>query len=172
MIYQRVLLDKKECNDLINYKNKVKQTLNDGGYPNRPDINYKQWTISRNEDLEFLFKRISSFVEEKFNVTITNFNEDAWIYQYEINDGYVMHTDNALSRRFTIGVQLNDDYKGGDLMVDYNKERIIVDKEIGNCYIFESNLLHGVSPITSGERYNFLTFMFSYNIKSNNISLI
>ena len=113
-----------------------------------------------------------SFIEEKFNVTITNFNEDAWIYQYEINDGYIMHTDSVLNRIFTIGIQLNHQYKGGDLMVDYNGKRIIINKEIGNCYIFESSLLHGVSPITFGNRYNFLTFMHTHNIKSNKINLI
>jgi hypothetical protein len=168
VLYQRVLLNKDECSYLIKYRNNVNQTLNDGGYPNRTDINYKQWTILRNEDLEFLFKRVISFVEEKFNVKVTNFEETSWIYQYEINDGYIMHTDNILNRRFTIGVQLNDDYEGGDLMVDYNGKRTTVSKEIGNCYIFESSLLHGVSPIISGERFNFLTFMFKNNISNIN----
>ena len=171
MIHQQILLTKDECDYLINYKsNGIKRS--DGGYPNRTDVNYKQWTINRNEDLEFLFNKVISFTEEKFNVKITNFNEDAWIYQYEINDGYVMHTDNILNRRFTIGIQLNNEYEGGDLMVDYNGKRIIVNKEIGNCYIFESFLLHGVSPIISGNRYNFLTFMHSYNLKANKMSLI
>jgi hypothetical protein len=171
MLHQRILFTKDECDYLINYRNNGVYR-NNGGYENRIDINYKQWTIFRNDDLEFLFGRVISFIEEKFNVTITNFNEDAWIYQYEINDGYIMHTDSVLNRIFTIGIQLNHQYKGGDLMVDYNGKRIIINKEIGNCYIFESSLLHGVSPITFGNRYNFLTFMHTHNIKSNKINLI
>jgi len=172
MIHQKILFTEEECSYLIKYRNEVKQTMNNGGYPNRSDINYKQWTISRNETLEFLFGKIVDFIEEVFDVKVTNFHEDAWIYQYEINDGYIMHTDSILNRRFTIGVQLNDEYEGGDLMVDYDGQRIIVNKNIGNCYAFESFLLHGVSPILKGERFNFLTFMFSYNIKHNNKGLI
>jgi hypothetical protein len=171
MVHQRILFTEDECDYLINYRNNGVYR-NGGGYENRIDINYKQWTISRNDDLEFLFHRVINFIEEKFNVKITNFNEDAWIYQYEVNDGYSMHTDNILNRRFTIGIQLNNKYEGGDLMVDYNGKRIIVNKEIGNCYIFESFLLHGVSPIISGNRYNFLTFMHNYNLKTNKMSLI
>ena len=171
MLHQRILFTKDECDYLINYRNNGVYR-NNGGYANRIDINYKQWTIFRNDDLEFLFGRVISFIEEKFNVTITNFNEDAWIYQYEINDGYTMHTDNVLDRKFTIGIQLNNQYIGGDLVVDYNRERIIVNKEIGNCYVFESSLLHGVSPIIFGERFNFLTFMFNHNIIYNNRNLI
>jgi hypothetical protein len=171
MIYQKVLFTKDECDYFINYRSNGVYR-NNGGYENCAEINYKQWKIVRNEDLEFLFNRIIHFVEEKFNVTILNFNEDAWIYQYEINDGYMMHTDNILNRKFTIGIQLNNQYEGGHLMVDYNGERIVVNKEIGNCYVFESSLLHGVSPILLGERFNFLTFMFKHNITYNNRNLI
>ena len=107
-----------------------------------------------------------------FNVNVKTFDEVAYIYQYEINDGYRMHTDSIHDRRFTMGVQLNDEYLGGELMVDYNGNRIIVDKNIGNCYIFESALLHGVSPVLSGNRFNILTFMFNRNITYNSKSLI
>ncbi len=168
---QKILFSEEECDFLINYKsNGIKRPH--GGYLNHSGINYKQWTINRNEDLEFLFTKVISFTEETFNIKVTNFSEPAWIYQYEINDGYIMHTDDILNRCFTIGIQLNNEYEGGDLIIDYNGKRIIVNKEIGNCYIFESALLHGVSPITSGNRYNFLTFMHSYNITINKISLI
>jgi PKHD-type hydroxylase len=167
MIHQQILFTKDECDKLIQLRFDLEQTLSDGGYPDRVDINYKQWTIVKDNSLDYLFNRIIDFVSTKFGVEVLEFNEPAWIYQYEINDGYIMHTDNILDRRFTIGVQLSDEYEGGDLMVDYNKQRIIVNKDIGNCYVFESTLLHGVSPVTSGSRFNFLTFMFKHNVKHN-----
>jgi len=171
MIHQRILFTKDECDYLINYKNNGVYR-NNGGYVNHIDINYKQWTIFRNSDLEFLFNKIISFAETSFDVKIENFKEESWIYQWEVNDGYGMHRDNVKNRKFIIGVQLNDDYVGGDLMVDYNNQILIVDKTIGNCYTFESAFLHGVSPIISGNRFNMLTFFPTYNIKHNKINLI
>lgn len=172
MVYEKILFTKEECEELIEYRNSSNQYRGNGGYPNRSDISYKQWTIYRNDKIEFLFKRIIDFIQNKFNVVVTDFNEESWIYRYEVNDGYVMHRDNVFDRRFTIGVQLNDGYNGGDLMINYNNERIIIKKDIGNCYIFESQLLHGVSPITRGERFNFLTFIHNRNIKYDKRSLI
>lgn len=172
MLYQEILFTEDECDKLIQYRYKLKDYRDNGGYTNRKDINYKQWTIKRTDNLDYLFNRIIEFIEIKFKVIINEFNEDSWIYQYEINDGYLMHTDNVYDRRFTVGVQLNNDYTGGDLMVDCGKERIIVNKDIGNCYIFESFLLHGVSPILCGNRFNFLTFILNRNIKYSNKTLI
>jgi hypothetical protein len=171
MIHQKILFTKEECEYLINYKNNGVYR-NNGGYKNRNDISYKQWTIFRNNDLDFLFDKIISFAEISFNVKIENFKEESWIYQWEVNDGYVMHRDNIKNRKFIIGVQLNDEYVGGDLMVDCGNEISIVDKTIGNCYTFESATLHGVSPIISGNRFNVLTFFPTYNIKYNKVSLI
>ncbi len=172
MLHQKILFTKEECQSLIDYRSEVKQTLNDGGYPNRNDINYKQWTIYRNNHLEFLFSRIIDFVETSFDVKVKNFNEQSYIYQYEINDGYIMHRDNIRNRLITLGIQLSDDYEGGDLVVEHENNQIVVDKHIGNCYTFDSILLHGVSPITYGNRFNFLTFIHTYNVKSNKLNLI
>jgi hypothetical protein len=171
MLHQKILFTKEECNYLINYRtNGVYR--NNGGYKNRSDINYKQWTIFRNSELDFLFDKLISFAEVSFHVKIENFKEDTWIYQWEVNDGYAMHRDNIKNRQFIIGVQLNDEYTGGDLMVDYGNQTLIVDKTIGNCYTFESATLHGVSPILSGNRFNVLTFFPTYNIKYNKVGLI
>ena len=171
MVHQKILFTKDECDYLINYRNNGVYR-NNGGYVNHVDINYKQWTIFRNSDLEFLFDKIISFAEMSFDVKIENFKEESWIYQWEVNDGYGMHRDNVKNRKFIIGVQLNDDYVGGDLMVDDGNQTLIVDKRIGNCYTFESAILHGVSPIISGNRFNMLTFFPTFIIKQNKISLI
>lgn len=172
MLFEKILFSDSECNYLIDYRDNVLQTCDDGNYPNRTDVNYSQWTVERNNDLEFVYKRIEKFVQEKFNVEVTNFNEEGWIYEYSLNDGYVMHTDNVFNRKFTIGIQLNEEYKGGDLEVEIDGKIKTVKKIKGNCYVFESYLMHGVKPITEGNRYNFLTFMKKYNYKNLNLNLI
>jgi hypothetical protein len=159
MIHQKILLTEEECNKLIEYKDKLKMTSTDGHYPSIPDINYTEWTFYRDDENEFIYERILPFIEEKFNVTLIEFNEMCHIYQYSINDGYVMHRDTGYDRRFTVGIQLCNNYEGGDLVVNYNGEKIVVSKEIGNCYVFDSKLLHGVLPIETGQRFNFLTFI-------------
>ena len=59
MLHQRILFTKDECDYLINYRNNGVYR-NNGGYENRIDINYKQWTIFRNSDLDFLFDKLKS----------------------------------------------------------------------------------------------------------------
>ena len=172
MLFQKILFSNEECDFLLNYKNNVIQTCDDGNYPNRTDVNYSQWTVQRNNDLEFVYRKIENFIHEMFGVEIIKFDEEGWIYEYSLNDGYGMHRDNVFNRRFTIGIQLNEEYEGGDLQVEIDNKIINVNKNKGNCYIFESHLLHGVKPVTFGNRYNFLTFMKKNNYKETNINLI
>jgi len=96
---------------------------------------------------------------------------------YEENDHYDWHSDvgmdGSVVRKLTIIAQLSDSdsYEGGDLELSHiskNTEEGLADEENrklqaqdmrkkGTIILFPCNLIHRVTPITSGARYSFTT---------------
>ena len=66
---------------------------------------------------------------------------------------------------WNVGVCLNDNYQGGDFTV-YDPT-IILPKEAGSIYSFESQRPHEVSPILSGERWSIIGFLERGHIGKN-----
>ena len=64
-----------------------------------------------------------------------------------------------------MGVCLNNDYDGGELVL-YNPEEQLP-KEIGNIYTFPSQRLHEVKKIIKGERWSIIGFLHFENIELN-----
>ena len=74
------------------------------------------------------------------------------------------HRDNTTKgtahRRFAVSIGLNaEDYDGGDLIFpEYGARRYR--PPTGGAIVFSCSLLHEVLPVTRGERYAFLPFLF------------
>ena len=66
---------------------------------------------------------------------------------------------------------MNDEFEGGDFKL-YNPNEIILNKVIGNTYIFDVNITHEISPILNGERYSLLWFLQHEHIKIKTNKLI
>ena len=64
-------------------------------------------------------------------------------------------------RILTIGIQLNgeSDYSGGEFFVWDNDNKIYIDKVIGNCALYTTNMPHEVTEITEGERNSLILFI-------------
>lgn len=67
---------------------------------------------------------------------------------------------------FTTVLLLNDEFKGGDLII----EKESADLKIGELVIFDSREMHYVEKLTEGERYTLITFVNT--IKKKEKSLI
>jgi predicted 2-oxoglutarate/Fe(II)-dependent dioxygenase YbiX len=62
-------------------------------------------------------------------------------------------------RRFAMSIPLNDAFDGGEMCFpEYSPLRY--KGAPGTAIVFSSSILHGVSTVTSGSRYVFLTFLF------------
>lgn len=83
--------------------------------------------------------------------------------EYQVNEYYNWHTDSGntsnAKRKISIVILLNDDYEGGDLVLNVNENEKIMDKKIGNLFLFDSNILHKVTPINFGIRYSLVTWV-------------
>lgn len=62
---------------------------------------------------------------------------------------------------YTTVLLLNDDFKGGDLIIENEKSNL----KIGELIVFDSHETHYVDKLTEGERYTLVTFV---NIKKKN----
>lgn len=82
--------------------------------------------------------------------------------KYTNGGHYDWHTDTGLNfgNRFcSIVIQLNDYYKGGELLYKKDSTEIEFEKGIGNLFIFNSSLEHKVNPITFGTRYSLVSWV-------------
>ena len=70
-----------------------------------------------------------------------------------------------------MGVLLNDEFEGGDFKL-YNPNEIILDKVIGNTYLFDVRIDHEITPILEGEWYSLLWFLENEHIKIETNKLI
>ena len=68
-----------------------------------------------------------------------------------------------MTRSLSVIINLNDDYKGGDLIFTDQKnneiKRLKLDK--GSVVFFPSNFMypHGIEPITKGTRYSIVAWL-------------
>lgn len=108
----------------------------------------------------FIYPRITDWTRElgmEFTWTTKPYG---MFRRYRKGDYFVRHDDtpwdhDGLPKRFfTIGVQLNDDYEGGDFEID---DHYIVLKKQGNVSLWGIEVPHEVKLITNGIRES-LTF--------------
>jgi PKHD-type hydroxylase len=92
----------------------------------------------------------------------------------EYFDWHTDSTDTIYRDRFTsIVIQLNDTYNGGILEIKNIKGEIVpIENKIGTLYIFNSRLLHRVTPILNGVRYSLVNWISLVKTNSKKQNLI
>ena len=117
-----------------------------------------------------IFHALHPRVKEHFKIDLS-YREGYKVGTYYGEDGgfYIPHTDTQGGMNYrniscVICLSKKEDYEGGIFQfVDLEKE-FKFDK--GDAVIFDSNLLHGVKPVTSGKRQIIATFMWNEENKS------
>jgi predicted 2-oxoglutarate/Fe(II)-dependent dioxygenase YbiX len=66
---------------------------------------------------------------------------------------------------FSLGVLLNDDFDGGEFNLYHQGKEIILEKKVGNTYIFDVAISHEVKPILKGIRYSLIWFIQNNHVK-------
>ena len=153
---EEIILNKSECDFVLSLKE------NSIGYSEikNDTRDYSEWLVSSNQ-FDFILPKLL-----KFGI---NSLPNGRIIKYNLGNYFAPHIDQYekyRNRYKTLIVQLNDDYVGGELIVD-NK---IIKKVNGNCVLFDSKTIHSVSEIKSGIRYS-LVFWLEYS-NFNNLNII
>jgi PKHD-type hydroxylase len=163
-------LSKKECDFILN-KCKTELTLKDAevyidNSNDRYDKKIRKSSIGWISDLGFLNERLSNKLRETFNINgmeVTGLG-DFQFTQYKEGDEYNWHTDGDKTvhrdRFASIVIQLNGDYDGGILQIkNIKRELVSIENKIGTLYIFDSRLLHRVTPVETGVRYSLVNWI-------------
>ncbi len=109
-------------------------------------------------------RRIVPEIRKAFQFEVTRIERDiVACYREEDASHFRAHRDNTTRgtahRRFAVSINLNDDFEGGTLSFpEYSTHQYKI--PAGGAVVFSCNLLHKVAPITRGERFAYLPFLY------------
>ena len=165
IIPQKIIFSKEECKSIISYNEThiTNWRMNDRKYNSQP-INYSLET-------NWLFDKLKTFVETETNIEIIKIKQTIHFHTFIKGDWFGKHNDIRDNRVYAVGILLNDDFEGGDFKL-HTPNEIILNKAIGNTYIFDVRTIHEITPILEGERYSLLWFLQNEHIKAPTNTLI
>lgn len=111
-----------------------------------------------------LTRRLIPQIQKAFNFQPTRI-ERYLVARYDAETGgfFRPHRDNTTKgtahRRFAVSINLNADYDGGDLRFPEYGSRTYRPPPGGAC-VFSCSILHEATPVTRGERFAFLPFLY------------
>jgi PKHD-type hydroxylase len=167
--YQSNFLTPEQCKFIIDYGKTLPLKAGQIG-----DFDGKENTEYRKSNIAFLPSDdpIVQWVFQKCTSLVHNINSQ--YFQYDLDaieslqftcydnpgDHYDYHVDSQYMtnapRKLSFSILLSDpsEFEGGDLELMYDKTPILAKREFGGANFFRSNILHRVTPVTSGERYS------------------
>lgn len=164
LVKQKILFNKEECDSIIINNNENKNY-------NFKDRKYISQSINYLIETEWLFDKLKKFVETETNIQFKKIKKQIHFHTFIKGDWFAKHDDIRDGRVYAIGVLLNDNFSGGDFKL-YNENETILNKVVGNTYIFDVRIEHEITPILEGERYSLLWFLQNEHIKIETNKLI
>ena len=147
----------------------------DGGGPSvDTDRKSRRDAFIGDEDLEqevisMLARRVLPEIAKAFHYPVTRFERLKLVcYPADAGGHFAAHRDSTspatMHRRFALTVNLNEEaYEGGDLVFpEYGTARYR--PESGGAVVFSGNHAHLVTPVTRGDRYALVSFMFGDDV--------
>ncbi len=157
-LIEKILFTKNECELIINYNKNNNQIWKYN------DRDYESESIYLQDETMWIFNKLKDFFEKETDIEIRNLNKIMHFHKYIKGDWFGKHNDIRDGRLYAVGVLLNDNFVGGDFIL-YNPIEHILNKKIGNTYLFDVRIEHEITPILSGERYSLLWFLQSEHVK-------
>lgn len=161
MLHQKILFTKEECDYIIQLSNKYALLGSNGRWEKFDNFKYKFYTLNSTIDVDWVIERLCNYFEEEMNLQLFSRPTVLNLHHYTIGDEFGKHIDTGNPiKEWNIGIILNKNYEGGDYIIyDKDDNPIIIDKEIGNVCIYQSQTPHEVTPIISGERWTIAMFI-------------
>jgi hypothetical protein len=158
ILKEKILFNKEECESIIN------DTSGHIRIWDKNDRRYNSQTIQYSENTKWIFDKLKTFFEEETGLAILKLKEIIHFHKFKEYNWFDKHNDVTDNRLYAVGVLLNDNFFGGDFKM-YDKNNTILNKKIGNTYVFDVRLEHEITPITNGERYSLLWFLQNEHIQ-------
>ena len=115
--------------------------------------------------IKFEIERIYTFYKAKFPKMESSKINQIDLLKYSPGGKYEIHTDHytTSTRALSIIMNLNEEYKGGDLIFTDQREKEIKRFQLkkGTVVFFPSNFMypHGITPIVKGTRYSIVAWL-------------
>jgi predicted 2-oxoglutarate/Fe(II)-dependent dioxygenase YbiX len=169
-------LSKDECNFILK---RCKEELDlFTAIVNSGNPNVRKSSIAWIDDLGDVNERLKNILKSRFNfegAEVTGL-ESFQFTEYKVGEFYEWHTDrnSTIDRKRFVStvIQLNDDYGGGLLEIKDRMGNLIpINQKLGNLYIFDSGLVHRVTPVNVNARYSLVNWvsLVKTNVKKQNI---
>jgi hypothetical protein len=165
ILKQKILFNQQECQSIIDISKSKKQNWN---YKDRM---YESMSIEYNKNTIWLFDKLKEFLQKETNIEIRTINKKIHFHKFTKGAWFGKHNDIRDNRVYAVGVLLNDDFEGGNFKL-YNSDEYMLNKEIGNAYIFDVRIEHEITPILEGDRYSLIWFLQNEHIKLETNKLI
>lgn len=143
---------------------------------NRVEYNFNEWfkkykciNLPRNEETNWLFIKLLDWFTSVSGITTKDYTYSPvearerelllTIQGYSEGDRFDKHVDiqpGAYSNRlYNVGVQLNDNYEGGEFVIwNEKEEEILFPKVAGTAVAYDIRFWHQIKPITLGTRWS------------------
>lgn len=188
MIYQEKIFTKEECDKIISFQNIYLDLIFRSKEPSIDLENrriehvgavikskklgkfYNVWDIVNNSESEWMFEKLLIWFS-KISKIECNPNKKPYgcsLHKYSKGDSFTKHIDlniNFPERRWNLGIQLNEDYDGGQYVCyDENDKEIVLNKEVGTAIAYNATTLHEIKEILNGERWSIVLPLSKYDL--------
>tara|TARA_B100000902_G_scaffold204744_1_gene195155 strand:- start:607 stop:1185 length:579 start_codon:yes stop_codon:yes gene_type:complete len=138
---------------------KAEYSENEDGYHKRSGSYFGKDDIKNIQELKLLtnnvikkLNKLNIYSNGTFN-TIEKYTFNEYGHGDYLNEHSDLH-EIELGATLTVIYQLNDSYEGGEVCFKHDEIGIVVPKEKGSIFIFDSNLPHWVNEVKKGTRYS------------------
>ena len=177
-LIQNVLTDV-ECDEIIEHSLK-NYNLEDVVTTTDLKTYYVDYTFNKRRGVKFIDNELSNLQNKILKIINKERIFSGLIYdkisyflfnEYKETDFLNYHNDgDEIKNRaatITVVIQLNDNYEGGEFLYKVDGVEYEVPKIKGSVFIFDSYMLHKVSPVKSGIRYSLNTWPKYTKLKNN-----
>ena len=165
MIKIEQVFTQEECDEIILFNSIYTRHFHvNNNQGDQTSILYKANLLPKNPKTNFVYKKLFDFFEKASGFALYRYPTEVYIMKYEVGDKFVAHTDFKYGRVFSVGVQLNQSYAGGNYYAYLPNNTLIIDKTPGTAYCMEVSTLHEVEQITEVVRYSLVTFIHSTDL--------
>lgn len=166
MLIENIILDKQECEKILSNLNESNFTIEKFKFRSRKKIEFKYV-----EENDWFMDKIFSYFEKQTNFKIKSKDMEHMYLKYSVNDFFGAHNDVIKNRIFGIEILLSEDFDGGEMTFDFFGKKII-NKKIGNCVLYNTNIPYEINKITNGCRNSILIYILDYHLDYGEIKTL
>jgi len=190
MIFQEQIFTKEECEKIMNYS-KIYNNI-DGYYYNDEDRNqvgnrvehstkfftYDAFILHNDDETKWIHDKMTNWFYKKTGIKFVKEVPLLLMHKYSVGDKFLPHFDlmddpKYKDRVWNFGIQLNDDYEGGEYNVwEPDGTKITFAKNQGNSVLYPATLLHEITEITTNQRWSLILNIVKGDIEKQKAKLI